>query len=180
MKKIVLTFGLLSGLISAAMFALTMPFVDEIGFDGGMILGYASMLAASMLIYFGIRSYRENVAGGAVSFGRGFSIGMLISLVSAMLYAASWEVMYRNFYPDVMDKYTAHQLETARAKGATQAELDLKAEKLKKDVEMYANPVIRAGFTMIEPMPVALLVSLISAWILSRPRRREDPIPVTA
>jgi hypothetical protein len=180
MKKTVLTFGLISGLIMSAMFAITAPFMDHLTGGRGMIIGYAGMLAGSLLIYFGIRTYRENVAGGTVSFGRAFSIGMLIGLVAAVLYAASWEVMYRNFYPDFMEKYAAAQVESARAKGATQQELDLKAAQMKKAVESYNNPLVRAAYTMVEPLPVALIVSLISATILSRRRRREEPIPVTA
>ena len=56
MKKTVLTFGLLSGLVVSAMMVLTIPFIHKIGLDRGMVVGYASMLAAFLLVYFGIRT----------------------------------------------------------------------------------------------------------------------------
>ena len=70
MKKTVWTFGLISGAIMSAMMLATIPFMDRIGFDRGAIVGYASMVAAFLLVFFGIRSYRDNVAGGTIGFGR--------------------------------------------------------------------------------------------------------------
>ena len=124
MTKTVLTFGVISGLILSAMFVITMPFINRIGFDKSMVIGYASMLAASLLIYFGIRSYRDNVAGGTVGFGRAFAVGALIVAVSSTLYVATWEYIWPRYMPDFYERYQEHQLEAARAKGATPAELD--------------------------------------------------------
>src|SRR5687767_2395792 len=116
MKKTVLTFGLIAGGILSLMMAITMPFHDQIGFDRGEIIGYTTMIAAFLLIFFGIRSYRDNVAGGSVSFGRAFKVGALIALVASVCYVATWEVIYFNFAPDFMGKYQAHLLEKAREK----------------------------------------------------------------
>ncbi len=68
MKKIVLKFGLISGAIMAALMFVTMPFADKIGLDKGMIVGFTSMILAFLLIFFGVRSYRENVSNGEISF----------------------------------------------------------------------------------------------------------------
>src|SRR5438067_1277140 len=124
MKKTVLTFGLISGLIVSLLMALSMPFQDQIGYDRAEILGYATMIAAFLLIYFGVRSYRDNVAGGSVKFGRAFAVGALIALISSACYTATWEVIYFGFQHDFMTKYAAHQVEAARAKGVPQTEVD--------------------------------------------------------
>ena len=39
MKKTVLTFGTISGVIISAMMLATIPFMDQIGFDRGEIIG---------------------------------------------------------------------------------------------------------------------------------------------
>ena len=75
MKKIVLTFGLISGAIVSGMFLITLPFHDAIGFDRALILGYTSMVLAFLLIFFGVRSYRDNIGGGRVGFGRALAVG---------------------------------------------------------------------------------------------------------
>ena len=168
MKKTVLTFGLISGAIMAAMMFATLPFMDKIGFDKGVIIGYTTMILAFMLVFFGIRSYRENVNGGHITFGRAFTVGILITVVACVFYVVAWEIVYFNFMPDFLDKYASYTIEKARAAGATPAghrRPDGRDEKLQS---MYDNPFINAAFTFIEPFPVGLIVTLISAAILRK------------
>jgi hypothetical protein len=171
MGFIVLTFGLIAGVILSVMMAVTLPFIDDIGFDKGEIIGYTSMLAAFLLIYFGIRQYRDKVAGGQVSFGRAFAVGMSIAAVAALCYDVTWLVIYSRTGPEFATRYQAHVMEKARAEGKSQAELDAQAAELKRNFELYQNPAIRFGITFLEPMPVGLIVSLVSAGVLSRRRR---------
>jgi hypothetical protein len=175
MKKTVLTFGLISGAISAAMMLVTIPFVDTIGWDKGEILGYTSIVLAALLIFFGIRSYRENVAGGRLTFGRGFAVGILITLISSACYVATWEVVYFKFLPDFADKYAAHMVERAKASGASQQKLDETQQKATQFKQMYNNPAINIALTFMEVFPIGLGVTLISAGIL----RKKQPIPQT-
>jgi hypothetical protein len=70
MKKIVLPFGVLSGVLSAAMMFATMTFIDTIGFDRGVYFGYTAIVISFLFGYFGIRSYRDNVLGGHITFGK--------------------------------------------------------------------------------------------------------------
>src|ERR1044071_6827117 len=133
MKKTVLVFGLISGALMATFMAGTMSLVDKtVGFDKGMILGYAGMVLAFLLVFFGIRSYRENIGGGRISFGRAFSVGILIMLISSACYVAAWEVVYFNFMHDSMhdfiEKYGAHEVEKVRKSGASESEVQAKLQ----------------------------------------------------
>ena len=65
MKKTVLAFGLISGAISAAMMLVAIPFVDKVGWEKGEILGYTTIVLPALMVFFGVRSYRENVGGRA-------------------------------------------------------------------------------------------------------------------
>src|SRR6185436_1178140 len=106
MKKIVLVFGLISGALMALFMFATLPFVDKIGMDRMLFFGYTGMVLAFMLIFFGIRSYRENVNGGTVTFGRAFLVGILITLISSACYVIAWQILYHNFMPDFFEKYS--------------------------------------------------------------------------
>ena len=173
MKKIVLTFGLISGAVLSAMMLATLPFQQRIDVDLAIWVGYATMVAAGLMIYFGIRRYRDTVGGGRVSFGRAFGVGMLIAVVSSLCYTATWEAAYfGGLYPDFMATYQSRVLEKARERGTPPAEI----EAMKADMDVWArryeNPAINSAITFFEPMPVGLLVSLVSAAALSRRRRR--------
>lgn len=168
MKKIVLTFGLLSGLVSASMMFVTMLFVESIGFDKGVIVGYTAITLSLLFVYFGVRSYRDNQLGGKITFGRAVGAGLLITLVSGLFYVAAWEFGSRKFFPDVSDKYGAFVMEEARAAGADQAALDAKAKEVEDMKRMMADPILEPMMIFLEPLPVGLLMSLVSAAVLRK------------
>jgi hypothetical protein len=170
MRKIVLTFGFIGGGMLAAMMLLTLPFQDQIGFDRGVYVGYTTMVLAFLMVFFGVQSYRDNVAGGSVTFGQAFKVGLLISIVITVCYIATWQVIYYNFMPDFLDKYTAYALEQARQAGKTAAEIAAQAQQMQEFGEMYKNPLVNIAFTLLEPLPVALVFTLVTAGIISRKR----------
>ncbi|HEX6976618.1 MAG TPA: DUF4199 domain-containing protein [Vicinamibacterales bacterium] len=167
MKRTVLVFGLLSGVVSAAMMLLTMPFIDEIGFDRGMIVGYTAIVLSFLFVFFGIRSYRE-AHGGTISFGRGFAVGILITLISCLFYVATWELAKDRLAPGFVDKYSAYAIEQKKASGASAEEVEAVRQQLEQFKVWYANPFMSAAMTFTEPFPVGLLVTLISAGVLRK------------
>ena len=168
MKKTVLTFGLISGAILSAMMLATMPFAEAIGFDRLMVIGYTTMVVAFLLIFFGIRSYRDHVAGGSVTFGRAFAVGALIGLVASACYVATWQVVYFKIAPDFGAQYQAHLIDRARSRGESQTDLDRRVAEMERFAELYDNPAINAAITFLEPLPVALIIALVSAGVLRR------------
>ena len=173
MKKTVLIFGLISGAVSAAMMLVTVPFADKIGFDRGEILGYTTIVLSALLVFFGVRSYRENVGEGRLTFGRGFAVGILITLISSTCYVGTWEIVYFKLMPDFAEKYAAHRVERAKASGASQQKLDETWQEAKQFKVMYDKPAINVAMTFMEVLPIGLVVTLASAGILRK--RVRDP-----
>lgn len=176
MKKTVLTFGLISGALMAIFMFATMPFIDKIGFDKGLIVGYTNIVLAFILVFFGIRSYRENVGGGAITFGRALAIGILIVVISSVCYVIAWLILYYNFMPDFFDKYAAHAIEKARASGASLEAIQAQTQEMDQMKQLVKNPFFHALFVFLEPFPVGLVIALVSALILRKKsgRAKED------
>ncbi len=171
MRKIVFTFGLIAGAMLSAMMLLTLPFLDRIGFDKGAVIGYSSMVLAFLTVYFGVRSYRDTVAGGSVTFGRALAVGLMITAVASVCYVATWQVVYHQFLPDFADKYAAYAVEKARASGATDAQLAETTRQMAEFKTMYANPLVNIALTFLEPLPVGLVFTLVTAGVLGRKPR---------
>jgi len=169
MRKIVLTFGLIAGAIMSAMMFMTLPF--EIG---GYIIGYTTMVLAFLMVFFGVKSYRDNVAGGHVTFGRAFMIGLMITVVASVCYVASWELIYYKLAPDFIEKYSARVLEKVKKSGATEAQIAAQTKQMAEFAEMYKNPLVNIAFTFIEPFPVGVVFTLVTAGVLGRKRRSGD------
>jgi len=180
MKKTVLTFGLISGAISATLMLCTIPFVDKIGFDKGMIVGYTSMVISFLMIFFGVRSYRENAGGGQITFAKAFLIGILITLISCACYVIAWEFIYFFLMPDFLEKYSAYVIEKLRSQGQSQQVIDASIQEMKNFKEMYNNPFINFAMTFVEPFPVGLIMTLISALVLRKKKNPSTDVPLPA
>jgi len=173
MKKTVLTFGLIAGLIISVLMSGSLLLADKIGSGHSMVLGYTMMVASFLLIYFGIRSYRDNTLSGQISFGRAFACGILITLVTTVCYVVTWEVLYFNFMPHFMDSYFAAQVHQVQSAGLDSATTAAKVANILHSQQLYQNPLVNMAYTFIEPLPVGLLITLISAALL----RRKSPTP---
>src|SRR5438270_11185824 len=179
MKKTVLTFGRISGAIMAVMKFTTLPFTDSAWLQShSMSIGYTTMVLSFMLVFFGIRSYRENIGGGTITFGRAFAIGILITLISSVLYVVAWEIMYfgvPSFGERFMTMCVAHVKSSGASPEAIQTELN--------QLKYLDNPFINAALTFTEPFPVGLIITLISAFILRKnmkPQSGGSPATVEA
>ena len=169
MKKTIVTFGIISGVISSALMCATIPFLRDVEHgDKGLLIGYTAIVLSFLLVFFGIRSYRDNLAGGSISFGRAFGIGISITLISCVFYVVTWQILYYNFLHGFMDSYWAGQIHKAQAAGGTPAAIQAKVAAIRASQQMYENPFVNALYTFIEPFPVGLLITLISAVALRR------------
>ncbi len=173
MRKIVLTYGLIAGAILSVMFLATLPFHEHISNETGMVIGYTTMVLAFLLIYFGVRSYRDQVSGGRVTFMKALGVGALIALIASACYVATWEVIYFGGKSDYLEKYEARELDKMRKSGATEAQVTAKQQEMDKFAAMYKNPLLNIAITFMEPLPVAVVFVLVSAGILSRRRKDE-------
>ena len=176
MKKIILTFGLISGVISSLMMIVTVPFADRIGHS--YVLGYTTIVLSLLLVFFGVRSYRDNIGKGQITFGKAFLVGLSITVISCLCYVATWEIVYFNFMPDFMDKYGAHIIQKMQAAGATAAAIQQKSQELDKLKEMYKNPFFNMAMTFIEPFPVGLVITLVSAAFLRKKAPSQPAVAV--
>ncbi|MFN8248166.1 MAG: DUF4199 domain-containing protein [Ferruginibacter sp.] len=169
MKKIVWVSGLISGLIVSSLMAISIVrCYNGANYEGSMLIGYASMLAAFSLIFVGIRNYRDKYNNGIISFGKAFKIGLFIALIASTMYVITWLICYYFFIPDFAEKYGAHMIDSLKSGGATQVDIDKKTKEMAEFARMYKNPLFVILMTYVEIVPVGLLVSLICSLILKR------------
>jgi len=163
MKKTILSFGLLSGLI-LGLFIIFVTLVHT----GNAIWGYTAQVIAFAFIYAGIRNYRDKYNEGLISFGKAFRIGLGITLIGATVYVVAWCIDFYCFIPDFMEKYAAVLIKEARDSGLTGAALDKKIAGINKMGDLYKSPVMVVLFTYAEVLPVGIGISLLAALILKR------------
>jgi hypothetical protein len=175
MKKTILTYGLISGALSAAMMFATLPMLHDFDYRRSEIIGYTSILLASLLVFFGVRSYRETAGGGRLTFLRGLGVGVAIAAISAVCYAATWLVISTWIRPGMTAEVAAWMVKAKQASGASAAEVAETAHQAEVYARLAKNPAINFGMTLLEPFPVGLAMSVLSALILRRRRPAGEP-----
>jgi Protein of unknown function (DUF4199) len=169
MQKIIIVYGIIAGLIVATVMAISTTVYHSVGnFTGGMVIGYASMLIAFSMIFVAIKNYRDKYSDGTISFGKAFTIGILITLIASTIYVITWLINYYFFMPDFGEKYAAQVIEKLKTSGASAIEIAKQTKDMNEFAQMYKNPFFNALITYIEILPVGLIVTLICALILKR------------
>jgi hypothetical protein len=181
MKKNILKFGLISGALSSLMMLVTVPFADKIGFDRAEVVGYTTIVLSFLLVFFGVRSYRDQAGNGQITFTKAFGIGISITLITCICYVLTWELLYFTVLHDFMAKYSAHLVAKLRASGASAAAIQAQLQQVNKMKELYENPFYNAAITFMEPFPIGLVVTLLSAAVLrKKPQAQPAPSPLPA
>lgn len=172
MKKNIIIYGLIAGIIVSALMLTSVNYLSHcegnVDYGTSMLIGYASMLLAFSLVFVGIRNYRDKFNEGVISFGKAFKIGIMIALIASTIYVIAWLIDFFFFIPNFMEKYSAHILDEMKASGASQTEIDKQTKEMANFAVMYKNPFFNAMMTYVEILPVGLIVTLISSLILKR------------
>jgi len=175
MKKNILVFGLTSGLILAVfIFFLTWFGVKYPQFAHSEVTGFAAMIIAFSFIFVGVKNFRDKYNHGTVSFGKAFRIGLGITLIGSTLYVIAWMADFYIFVPDFMEKYADGLVKQAQASGVSPAVLTKKVAEINNMRELYKSPLFVALFTYVEVLPVGIVISLLTAFILRRRQPRTD------
>ena len=173
MKKTILVCGLIAGLISTSIYIgqMILGKADQMDFKNGMVYGYTLMILAFSFIFVGTKITRDKYDGGVISFGKAFRVGLYITLVASTIYVIVWLIDYYFFFPDFMEKYSAHIIGGLKASGASEAEITKQTTEMEKLTQMYKNPFFIVLMTYIEILPVGIIVTLISAWVLKKKKK---------
>lgn len=171
MIRLILIYGVAAGLVVAVpMVWQMMTMVVEDVPENAALYGYLTMIVALTAVFLGIKHHRDKALGGVIRFWTALGLGVGISAVASAIYAFGWEISlaYSDF--DFAAAYSQMVLESARAEGASAAELKRMASEAEEFARMYANPFYRLPITFVEMFPVGVLISLISAAVLRNSR----------
>jgi hypothetical protein len=170
MSRIILIFGVAAGLIVAVPMCLLIANAEPGSAATSHFTGYLIMLLALSLVFLGVKRLRDRELGGVIRFVPALLAGLGISAVASVIYVIGWEITLAITDFAFIDSYSNAAVGSARAKGASAAEVEAVIAKMDEFRRQYANPLFRMPVTFIEIFPVGLLVSLISAALLRNSR----------
>jgi hypothetical protein len=168
MKNIVLRNGIISGVIVAGLMVTGIILMkDNPDFKSAEILGYLGMLLSFSFIFVAIIQQRK-AQEGTITFGKALQVGVLVSLIAGLIYACTWEIYFTNWGSNFMEVYTNDSLQKLAESGASAEAIELAKQQSQAMVENYKNPFFRFGMTLVEIVPLGIVISLIAALILKK------------
>lgn len=169
MKKTILTYGLISGtIVTATLMVTSILWKNDPNFEPSPIMGFGSMLLAFTFIFIGIKSFRDNLNNGTITFGKAFKIGALIALIASSMYVIAWMISLNFYFPDFIDRYDELVMKQAEASGKSAIEIQSQTKEVQWMKNAYKNPIYVILLTFMEILPLGLVVALVSSLILKK------------
>jgi hypothetical protein len=173
MFRIIIFYGLLAGLIVSAImaFGTTSMMQKDLPETIMYVVGFGSMLLAFSMMFFAVRRYRNELPGQQIGFWKAFNIAFWVAFICAVCYTITWVIVYKNFFPNYMTEYSNKHIEAMRKAGKSAAEILKEQKEMASMKEMYDTWPGLIGMTMMEILPVGIVVAFICAFVYSRKRR---------
>lgn len=166
LQKIVF-YGVLSGLIAGVALSVVALTMHNDSPTYGMAIGYLIMLVALSAIFVAVKRQRDVDGGGVIRFWPALGLGVAISFVASVIYALCWDAALAIGNIHFGHEYAASTIAKAKSSGMAPEALAKMAAEMNAFAEQYDGSILyRVPMTMVEILPVGLLVSLISAFVL--------------
>lgn len=163
MKNIILKNGIFAGLIvSGFMAAMTLYMKANPEMEPSMVVGFAGMIVAFSFIIIGIKQQRT-ANNGSITFGNAFLTGFLISLIASAMYVVVWLIIYYNVFPNFIEHYSEMMIKKAKPEDLAKV-----TEEMNQYKEWYKSPIMVVLLTLMEILPMGIVVSLIGALLLKK------------
>ncbi|MGY0390973.1 DUF4199 domain-containing protein [Bizionia sp. KMM 8389] len=167
MKKNIFKYGLYSAGLLTVLFSLAFIFETALSFSVSEIIGYISITIALSFIFFGIKTFRDEINKGLLSFLKAFKIGVLISLFPAFTFGVI-NVVYSNFInPNFSTEYYNDSIEKLRI-SLPEADFQEKLLELESQKALFENPLFNFVIMGVTVIFMGVIISIISGLILKR------------
>jgi hypothetical protein len=160
-----LTNGLILGLVGIV-YSLIIYFLD-LSFNKAQ--GYVFMIVQIVLLYFLLKSYRDNFMHGQITYGQSLGAGVIICLYYAVIMAIFTYLLYTIIDTGLVSKQLAFAEETMVKRGLPQATIDT-AMKFQAKI---MKPAIMAPLSIFGNMIWGVVLSLVISIFI---RKEGNPL----
>lgn len=160
-----LTNGVIFALLGIV-YSLVIYFLD-LSFN--KVQGWIFMVIQIVILFFLVKSYRDNYKYGAITYGEALGAGVIIFLYYAIIMAVFTYLLYAVIDPDLIDKQLAFAEEEMIKRGIPESAIEAG---MKVQAKMM-KPAIMAPLSIFGSMIQGLIMSLIVAAFV---RKEGNPL----
>jgi hypothetical protein len=157
--------GLILGLVGIV-YSLVMYFLD-LSFNKAQ--GFIFIIIQIGLLFYLLKSYRDNIMHGQITYGESLGAGVIICLYYSIIVAIFSYILYTVIDTGLLEKQLAFTEETMVKRGAPQAAIDAGMSIQRK----LMKPAIMAPLSVFMNMIWGLIISLIVSVFI---RKEGNPL----
>lgn len=163
MKNPIVKYGVIGGIIFLVIgLSSWLVFKDYHTYRTAEIVGYTSMVIALLSVFFAVRKYRDDMAGGIISFSKALKVGLLTTLIPSS-FAFVQTVIIFLFFGTEFQEWAMKSL-----KETDPAMYEQYLEQMDTAPALMTNPFFQ-GFVMFATVFfIGLIISVIAAMILRK------------
>lgn len=152
--------GIILALVGVAV-SLLMYFFDLMF---NQTLGYVTMLIQLVVLFFLVKSYRDNFTHGYISYGQALGAGIIINIYNAIFMALFTYLLFTVIDPGLTAKKLAFVEEIMLKKGTPQASVDV----VMKMQEKLSKPLISSVINIFSFIFIGTILSLITGIFVQK------------
>ena len=166
--KPAIKFGIISGVIGL-LFNLVM-YITGINRTPSMeTIQWLTIIIPIACMYFAIKTYRDEMGNGWITFGKAFNQAFVVGLVGGLI-GSVYHFLYLQFIdPTYVDYLMQMQLEKFTERGMDDATI----EQAMKQTAPFMAPLVQLGFAVGFSLFIGAVLGLIMAAILKKPNPDE-------
>jgi hypothetical protein len=155
-----LTNGVILGL-AGIVYTLLMYFLNM---TFNKVQGYLILIILGAVLFFLVKTYRDNFRHGIIAYGEALGAGIIIFLYYSIIMAIFTYILYAVIDPSLVDKSLAFAEEMLQKRGLPQASIDTGLAMQKK----MMTPAFMAPMSILGNMFWGLIISLIVAAFVKK------------
>ena len=167
MKNLALKYGSVSSAIM--IFGVMLPlwiWGKEMDMIMGEVAGYSAMIIALTAIFFGIKSYKEQL-NDPLTFKSAFAFGTFVNFIAALIFGIFSFVLYQWLMPEFLPEYLEQSREAIRTNAElTSEQIETQLAELEAGKDLWLSPTFGGLLMFVTVFPIGLVVTMISSVIL--------------
>ncbi|MFY8110225.1 MAG: DUF4199 domain-containing protein [Bacteroidia bacterium] len=163
-NQVIIKFSIIYALANIGM-ALVLYILEVM--DKSWMITILSLAVNTAILFFAMKSRKNDTLAGFMTFGQGFGTGMLIMIFGGLITAVYTFVFYSFIDPDFINK----MLEISRTE---MLKKDMSDEQIEQALEMskkFMSPIMMTIFAYLGSLFFGLIISLVLAAV----NKRENP-----
>jgi len=169
MKITIKKFGTRAILAGAILFGAALTLGSQLSYSNQEIIGYTVIVVSLLFVYFGIKHFRDRENGGQVSFKKGLTVGLLISVCAGLGIGIVDGLYVSVINPDFFQQYSEAMMTTLKESGDTEKLAEM--QKQMKTFESMSVPALglfSGALMFVTVLLIGLVISLLSSLILKK------------